>query len=517
MRPRHIASLIVGLLLVLPGLGMMLGGGAIGVYELTASDDGGWHAVDIDRLASEGVAVTTAGAVIEIGGPSAVADWVDLDVRVSATPTTSAETVFIGVAPVDDLSAYLAGAQRDEVRTVGWRGDPTYRHVAGSRTAVAAPTSQSFWVERATGPGTQELTWRPKTGHWSIAIMNASGEPGVNVSAHAAFRSGALTPLAVGLIVAGLVLAIIGTVLVVVAVKGRQDQQLPGAYPPSGVVGGTGDPYFAAGRVEPGRPSGPSGWTSVEAAHVHPLVLEARLAPNLSRGLWLVKWLAAIPHFVVLAFLWAGTAVLTIVAWFAILFTGRYPRSLFDYNVGVLRWTWRVSHYCGTGGLGSDRYPPFTLDELPDDDTHLTVDYPEELSRGLIFVKWLLLLPHWIVVAIIAGSQSSWTNNEGVRYDDWPGILGLLTLVAGIILLFTGSANRGLYDVIVGLNRWVYRVGVYALLMTDAYPPFRYDGGATEPAIGPPPAPGSAPASASSATPASEPVPPPPPKKPVPS
>jgi hypothetical protein len=197
-------------------------------------------------------------------------------------------------------------------------------------------------------------------------------------------------------------------------------------------------------------------------------VLEARL----SHWLWLVKWILVIPHLVVLVFLWIAFFVVAVIAFFAILFTERYPRPLFDFNLGVLRWSWRVSYYA-YGALGTDRYPPFTLGAEPGYPAGLDIAYPERLSRGLVLVKWwLLAIPHYLVVAIFSG---------GGRGCGKVGLTRLLVLFAAIALLFTGAYPRDLFALIMGLNRWVFRVTAYATLMTDEYPPFRLDLGGPEP------------------------------------
>ena len=215
----------------------------------------------------------------------------------------------------------------------------------------------------------------------------------------------------------------------------------------------------------------------------YPLKLEAELSPQLSRWRWLVKWLLAIPHYVVLVFLWVAFVALSVVALGAIVVTGRYPRRIFDFNVGVLRWSWRVGYYAHSA-IGTDRYPPFTLADVADYPARLSVAYPASLSRGLALVKWwLLALPHYLIVGVFTGGAFAAANEAG-DHAFWAtggGLIGLLVCFAGLALLVTRRYPRGLYDLIMGMNRWVFRVVAYAGLMTDDYPPFRLDLGGQEP------------------------------------
>jgi len=205
-----------------------------------------------------------------------------------------------------------------------------------------------------------------------------------------------------------------------------------------------------------------------------------------------VKWLLAIPHYLVLVLLWVGFLVSTIFAGIAILFTGRYPRSIFEFNVSVLRWSWRVGFYAYSA-LGTDRYPPFTFGRT-DYPADLEVDYPQRLNNWLVLVKsWLFAIPQYLVLAALAGGSLAFPAIwSGYRpFDSVAGtastlsVLGGLVLIAAVILLFTGRYPRGIFDLVVGINRWAIRVIAYAALMRDEYPPFRLDQGPDEPDDGP--------------------------------
>jgi len=130
----------------------------------------------------------------------------------------------------------------------------------------------------------------------------------------------------------------------------------------------------------------------------------------------------------------------------------------------VIRWSWRVGFY-SYQALGTDKYPPFTLKSV-DYPADLQVEYPEKLSKGLALVKWwLLAIPHYIIVAVFQGC--------GGEEKGWPGLVFILAIIAGVALLFTGKYPESIFKLVMGMNRWSYRVCAYVALMTDQYPPFR--------------------------------------------
>ena len=190
-------------------------------------------------------------------------------------------------------------------------------------------------------------------------------------------------------------------------------------------------------------------------ANAYPVVLEVdQPSEPMSRWLWIVKLLLAIPHLVVLGLLGVALVFVLLAAWVMIIFTGRYPRSLFDFIVGVNRWSTRVGLYLS---LVTDRYPPFTTGEAADYPVRLRVEYPEQSSRLLALFRWILAIPHFVITSVLSD------------------LLWVIVLIAGVLLLFTGRFNLDLFRLIYGINRWTTRVNIYAQLMTDQYPPFSLD------------------------------------------
>jgi hypothetical protein len=462
MKPGRVIALIVGCLLLLPGLGLLLGGSALAMVYAAARDDQGYVNASPDRLSTSSVAIRTDdvdfGSDAEV--PDELIDALDVDMRLRVTGK-SGRPLFVGIARTGAVDAYLAATANDVVADVRDGGAVTYRHRSGDLT-IAPPTEQKFWVRSKAGGGTQTLNWPVETGRWSAVLMNADGSPGVSAKIEVGTKAAFVFPVALSLAGLGLVMLVLGLVLILV-----------------GALIGTGQQPDVVPTTAGAAPAEP-------AATGTPVLLTASLDPALSRGMWLIKWFLAIPHFVLLAFLWLAFFVLTMVTFFAILVTGRYPKAIFDFNVGVLRWTWRVSYYATSGGLGTDRYPPFSLTAQPGEPASLEIAYPERLSRGLVLVKWwLLAIPHYLVLGVLLGGTGWWAEDGRVPAG---GLLGLLVFIAAVTLLFTGRYPATLFDLVIGLNRWLYRVVAYVALMTDVYPPFRLDQGGAEPQrVGSPP------------------------------
>ncbi|MHA7262141.1 DUF4389 domain-containing protein [Arthrobacter sp. TMN-37] len=498
MKTRSIILLVAGILLTMAGLGVVLGGiGAIWVSA--AQNDDGYLNSPQERFSVDSRAIT-AGEVDELRNED-LPDLLPFDVgsiRVLAQSANPGQEIFVGIAPREEVERYLADSNYSQLLEVDNRPFRVeYREVEGA-AEPEPPAEQDFWVAAGSGPGQQKIDWNIQPGSWTVVVMNADASPGVAADLQAGFRSEFFGPLAGGLLIAGSALFLVGIPLLILGAVGLGRDAAPPAAP-GGSAGpaGQGAPLPGSGPARPevdrafgasAAPAPPVEVPGVAAgAGYYPARLIGQLDPVLSRWKWLVKWFLAIPHFILLFFLWFAFGITTIVAGFSILFTGRYPRPLFYFNVGVLRWNWRVAFYA-YAAAGTDRYPPFTLART-DYPADYDVEYPARLSRGLVLVKWwLLAIPHLLIVAALTSSNTTrWIETEdwGVTYETGagPSLLGLLVLIAVIILLFTGRYHRPLFDFILGINRWVYRTITYTALMRDEYPPFRLDQGADEPAL----------------------------------
>ena len=436
MSAGRIVLLVFGAIILLVAIALIAGGGALIWLDKANSDSEGFITTNTIHLERDSYAITTHPAEIDLESGWWFGDRYHIaTIKVQASTENNSKPIFIGIANEADVKAYLSDVNYDEIKEFRIQPFRVYYTNHPGNSSPAAPTSQTFWVVSEHGSGTQTLEWELETGNWVLVLMNADGSAGVNVSGSIGVKVPWLFWVGIGFLIGGIVLLIIGVGLILLGTRRR-------------MVGGEAGAGTGGAAVSEGQPP-------------YPFSFKGELTEPLSPWLWLVKWLLIIPHLIVLVFLWAAFVVVWVISLLVIIFTARYPRSLFEFNVGVLRWTWRVGFY-SYQALGTDKYPPFTLKAggYPAD---LEVAYPPMLTPVLALVKWwLLAIPHYIVIALFGGG---WAR--------WPGLLWVLVFFAAVALLFTGKYPRGIFDFIMGIDRWTYRVAAYSGLMTDRYPPFR--------------------------------------------
>jgi hypothetical protein len=230
----------------------------------------------------------------------------------------------------------------------------------------------------------------------------------------------------------------------------------PPSGPPPGAAPGPPPsfppPQQPGAFAQPGRPPAPYGQGAM-ATGGYPVTFEADY-PQGGIDRWrpfVQGWLLTIPHWFALFFVAIGAYIAIIISWFAVLITGRYPRGLFDFVAGTLRWSNRVTGYTY---LMTEQYPPFSMGEEPQYPIRTRFQYPEKIARWRPLVHWLLAIPHLIVVYFLALAAF------------------FAYVIVWFSIVFTRAYPPGLFNFIAGVQRWNTRVVAYYLWMTEEYPPF---------------------------------------------
>ena len=181
----------------------------------------------------------------------------------------------------------------------------------------------------------------------------------------------------------------------------------------------------------------------------YPVAFDVAYPESPNRWLILVRWLLALPHYLVLSLLGILASLVWVVSFFTILIARSYPDALYRFMVGVSRWSVNVTAYV----LFLDRYPPFSMEEGAYEGVTFAVERPD-FNRWLVLVKWLLVIPHAIVLGLLAVIAQ----------------VAVVPLALGVLVL--GRYPRPLFDFLVGVGRWNARVNAYMTFLVDRYPPF---------------------------------------------
>jgi len=190
------------------------------------------------------------------------------------------------------------------------------------------------------------------------------------------------------------------------------------------------------------------------ARTTYPVTVEADPQAEYSQFLPLAKWLLLIPHYVVLFLLGVAAGLVTFIAFFATIITGRYPRWMWELMVGVQRWGLRVVAYLL---LMTDRYPAFSLEPAPGDAIRLNAVYPEQVERWRPLVTWLLVVPYALVAALLFA------------------VTQICAIIAFFTILFTRRIPADIQALMREGLRWQTRANLYLYWLSTEYPPFRWE------------------------------------------
>jgi hypothetical protein len=231
----RIVALIFGILLLIPGLALLGGGGTLLAADWTGRDDGFLFSPEEDFV-SPGYALVSERIDLRTD-----ADWLPVSAALGTAQVeitgVGQEEVFVGIAPVADATAYLGGVQRTVIDDLGFDNAADNGDQVAGDAPSGPPADQDFWTTQSTGPGSQQLTWEPAEGDWMLVVMNADGAAGVQVQGRIGAEFPAITGLAWGVLIGGLLLTAVAVLLLVIAARTPRDRRPPlpfraGAVPP---------------------------------------------------------------------------------------------------------------------------------------------------------------------------------------------------------------------------------------------------------------------------------------------